>query len=284
MFNLLVAVLALLIDRVFGEFPFRHPVVYIGDLVKFFEEKFYKDSIFRGFVLVVFVLGIVWIISYIIVDYLSLLPYWISVVLSAFVASCFISYKMLKDEVLKVANISDLEKKREELSKLVSRDTNDLNESDINKALVETYAENLSDGVVAPLFYLLLFGLQGIILYKAINTLDSMVGYRNKKYEKFGKAAAKLDDLLNFLPSRITAILIMLFAKKRDIFSFYRYGKLHESPNAGHPISAMALSLGVRLGGDTSYFGKIKDKPYFGEGRDKIEKEDVLRAIKVTWK
>ncbi len=281
MFNLSVVLFAFMIDLVFGEFPFRHPVRYIGDLISFFEKKFYKDSVFRGFLLVVFVLGIVGAIVWIVCDYLSLLPFGVSLVLSSLIASMFVSYKMLKTEVLKVAKIVDLTKKREELSKLVSRDTKELSESDVNKALIETYAENLSDGVIAPLFYLLIFGIWGIVIYKAVNTMDSMVGYKTKRYEKFGKVAAKLDDILNYIPSRITAVLIMLLAKKRDVFSFYRYGKLHVSPNAGHPISAMALALGVKLGGDTSYFGKIEKKPYFGDGKDEISSKDVKNAVEI---
>jgi adenosylcobinamide-phosphate synthase len=164
---------------------------------------------------------------------------------------------------------------------VVSRDTKDLSESEIYKAAIESYGENLSDGVVAPLFYLLLFGLPGIILYKTINTMDSMVGYKNKRYEKFGKVAAKLDDLANFIPSRLTALLIMIVAKQKPLLGFYEDGKKHESPNAGHPITAMALALGVQLGGDTSYFGKIKHKPHFGKGREEITKEDVYKALEI---
>jgi adenosylcobinamide-phosphate synthase len=109
--------------------------------------------------------------------------------------------------------------------------------------------------------------------------MDSMVGYRNKRYEKFGKVAAKLDDIANFIPSRLTALLIMLFGKHKQLFAFYQDGKKHESPNAGHPITAMALVLGVKLGGDTAYFGKIKKKPYFGYGKKHIKAEDVIRAV-----
>ena len=149
------------------------------------------------------------------------------------------------------------------------------------KAAIETYAENLSDGVIAPMFYLLLFGLPGILVYKAINTMDSMVGYKNQKYELFGKAAALLDDLANYIPSRITAVLIMLFANQKDLFAFYEDGKKHESPNAGHPITAMALALDIKLGGDTSYFGTVKKKAYFGKGRKEITAEDVKKALEL---
>ncbi len=162
---------------------------------------------------------------------------------------------------------------------LVSRDTKEMSESDVYKAAIETYAENLSDGVIAPLFYLLLFGLPGIVVYKAVNTMDSMVGYRNEKYENYGKAAAILDDILNFIPSRLTAILIMLVGKQKNPFAFYEDGEKHDSPNAGHPITAMAMVLGVKLGGNTSYFGKIKHKANFGDGRELINATDVTKAL-----
>ena len=164
---------------------------------------------------------------------------------------------------------------------LVSRDTADLSESDICKAGIETYAENLSDGVIAPLLYLLLFGLPGIMIYKVVNTLDSMVGYRNKRYEKYGKASAKLDDLLNFLPARLTAVMIMLVSKPLKIFAFYKEGRGHESPNAGLPITAMALAIEVKLGGPTRYFNQLKEKPFFGQGKEVLENEDIRKSLKI---
>ncbi len=181
-----------------------------------------------------------------------------------------------------VKDILTLEDKKQAISMLVSRDTEAMSESDIYKAAIETYAENLSDGVVAPLFYLLLFNLPGIIIYKTINTMDSMVGYRNEEYENYGKVAALLDDVANYIPSRITAVLIMLLSTHKGIFSFYKDGKKHDSPNAGHPITAMAQALGVKLGGDTYYFGKLKKKPYFGEGREEISQEDVKNALNLV--
>jgi len=163
---------------------------------------------------------------------------------------------------------------------LVSRDTKDLSSSDINKAAIETYGENLSDGVVAPIFYLLIFGIVGLFVYKAINTLDSMVGYRNKRYERFGKFAALLDDIVNYIPSRITALLIsILMSSKKAYENTFKYGKLHESLNAGYPISAMAGVCDISLGGDTSYFGKLKSKSYFGDGIKEITANHILKAL-----
>jgi len=278
MTNILTTILAYFIDKIFGEFRFiKHPIIYIGEMITFFEEKFYKDSILRGLFLVIFIITIVAFFSIAIYKYLTLLPTFIDIFLSSIIASIFIAHRMLKDSVRAVVTADN---KKEAISMLVSRDTENMSDSDIYKAGIETYAENLSDGVIAPLFYLLLFNLPGIIIYKAINTMDSMVGYRNEKYEKYGKVPAILDDIVNFIPSRLTAILIMLIAGKKDVFSFYEDGKKHESPNAGHPITAMALVLGIKLGGDTSYFGKIKRKPFFGKGRKNITKKDLLESLK----
>ena len=277
MSNIIVVLLAYIIDRVFGEFSsIKHPIIYIGDIILFFEKQFYKDSILRGSLLVMFVIISVSIFAVSIVQYLSFLPTLIEIFISAIIASMFIAHKMLRDSVLSVVNAKD---KHKEISMLVSRDTEGMSESDIYKAAIETYAENLSDGVIAPLFYLLLFGLPGIVIYKAINTMDSMVGYRNEKYEKYGKTAAILDDIANYIPSRITAVLIMLSARKRQVWSFYKDGAKHDSPNAGHPITAMALAIDVKLGGDTSYFGKVKKKAHFGEGREEITSHDVEQAL-----
>jgi len=276
--NIIVALLAYLIDKFFGEFRFfKHPVILIGDIISFFEEKFYKDSVTRGFLLLLFVLGIMGAVSYFFYSYLALLHPLFSILITAFIASLFLAHNMLYESVSAVLNAQN---KREAIAMLVSRDTKDLSESEIYKAAIETYAENLSDGVIAPLFYLTLFGLPGIILYKSINTMDSMVGYRSERYEKYGKAAALLDDIVNYIPARITALLIMLIAKERPLFGFYKDGKKHDSPNAGHPITAMALKTKTRLGGPTSYFNEVKEKAYFGDGEEKITDEHLKDALR----
>ncbi|RXJ85240.1 adenosylcobinamide-phosphate synthase CbiB [Arcobacter sp. CECT 8985] len=271
-----VALIAFLLDKFFGEFEklnLNHPIIYIGNLIKFFESKFYKDSIFQGFLLTSFTLSVVFVVVFCI-------SFIESVIIQGFLASFTLSSKMLYDCVKDVVKSKDINEKREKISLLVSRDTKNMSDSDINKASIETYAENLSDGVIAPLFYLICFGLIGGYLYKAINTLDSMVGYRNRKYEKFGKVSARLDDVVNYIPSRITALLIaILFKSKKSLKQFYKYGKKHESLNAGLPIASMALAINVKLGGATSYFGKIKQKPYFGEGKEKIKNSDVFKAL-----
>ena len=248
----------------------------MGEYIKWFEKHFYKDDVFRGALLTISLLTLVFTLSFIVQDIVSECGHpFLQLVILSIIASTTIASKMLYDSV------KDIIKHPKNIRYLVSRDTENLSKSDINKAAIETYAENLSDGVIAPLFYLLVFGLWGAFVYKAINTLDSMVGYRNEKYEKFGKFSAKLDDVANFIPARITALLIALLSKGAVATArkFYKYGKRHESPNAGHPISAIALALGIKLGGDTSYFGKVKSKPYFGEGRENITKEDIQNAL-----
>jgi adenosylcobinamide-phosphate synthase len=283
--NILIAFFAYLIDKFFGEFNFiKHPVILIGELIDFFEKRFYKKSVLRGLLLVLFVLFVVGFVSFGVGLALSYLNSTLNIIITSFIASMFLAHKMLYDSVKYISTCQLNEEKKTALSMLVSRDVEKMSESDINKASIETYAENLSDGVIAPLLYLLLFGLAGIILYKAINTMDSMVGYKNEKYEKYGKVAAILDDIANYIPSRITAVLIMLLTNQKNIFAFYEDGKKHDSPNAGHPITAMALACGIKLGGDTYYFKKLKKKPYFGEGREEIKEYDVANALLVRKK
>ena len=272
-----VALVAYIIDMIFSEFQkfkfLKHPIIFMGEYISWFEKKFYKDSIFRGFLLTTSLIFIVFIIVY-------LISFIDNIFIQGLLASFTLSSKMLYDAVKDVVSSDEIETKREKISMLVSRDTTTLSNSDVNKAAIETYAENLSDGVIAPLFYLLCFGLVGAFVYKAINTLDSMVGYRNTKYEKFGKFSARVDDIVNYIPSRITALIIaLLFFSKKAFLEFHKYGKKHESFNAGLPISAFALALDIKLGGSTSYFGKIKDKPFFGEGKENIENSDVLKAL-----
>ena len=270
----LLALLSLLIDKIFGEFKFiKHPVIIMGNYIKWFESKFYKDNVYRGAILTISLLLFTSLTTYIIIILLNTLNPIFALIISAIIGSTTIASKMLYDSVY------DITINPQNIKYLVSRDTKNLSSSDINKASIETYGENLSDGVVAPLFYLYLFGLEGVFLYKAINTLDSMVGYHTTRYEKFGKFSALLDDFANYIPSRLTAILISIINYRA--FRFYKYASGHQSPNAGYPISAIALAVGVKLGGDTSYFGEIKKKPFFGNGREDIKIQDILNSLKI---
>jgi adenosylcobinamide-phosphate synthase len=164
---------------------------------------------------------------------------------------------------------------------LVSRDTESMTLTDVYKAGIETWAENLSDGVIAPLFYLVLFGLPGLAIYKAINTLDSMVAYKTEHYFYFGKAAARLDDLANLIPARLTALIIVALAKnkRRAWTCMFMDGNKLESPNAGYPIAAMAGALGVHLAGAASYHGQIKVKPSIGQSYNPVTKSKLAQAL-----
>ena len=276
------AIVAYLFDRLFGEFNFiRHPVVLMGDYILWFEKWFYQSSVIRGTWLAISLVAVVFSLSY---GVQCLLSKWLhptlQIIVSGIVGSVTIASKMLYDSV------KDIIVNPQYIKYLVSRDTKHLSASDIHRAAIETYAENLSDGVIAPFLYLLFFGIPGAFVYKSINTLDSMVGYKNERYEKFGKFSARLDDIANYIPARITAILITLVMPKTKnsvknipLYRFYQYGKQHDSPNAGHPIAAMALSLGIKLGGPTSYFGKIKKKAWLVEGRESIPKNDISLAL-----
>jgi adenosylcobinamide-phosphate synthase len=259
---------------VFGEFKFlTHPVVLMGRYICIFEDKLYQNSIKRGFILWLSLISIVYLAGYFLETILFQLGNF-GVFILGVIASTTVANRMLFDSVREII-VSP-----QKIEFLVSRDTESLSQSEINRASIETYSENLSDGVVAPLFYLLLFGVTGAFIYKAINTLDSMVGYRTGRYERFGKFSAKMDDIANYIPSRITALLIATLSGKLRSFSFYRYAKAHSSPNAGYPMSAMALALNLKLGGRSSYFGQVVDKPHFGDGREKIFKRDIKRALR----
>jgi adenosylcobinamide-phosphate synthase len=273
-----LTLLAYIIDKILGEFHYiKHPVVVMGEYIKWYEKYFYGDNIYRGVGLTISLIALVYTTTHISLYLLHLIDNQITTtIILATIASTTIASNML------YSSVKDIIKNPQNIKFLVSRDTQNLSQSDTNRASIETYAENLSDGVIAPLLYLLFFGIEGAFLYKAINTLDSMVGYRNKRYEKFGKASALLDDIANYIPSRITAILIsILMCNKEALRGFYRYGKRDDSPNAGHPISAMALSLGVRLGGDSYYFGRLKHKPEFGDGKKEITTDDILKALSI---
>jgi adenosylcobinamide-phosphate synthase len=277
MSNIFIALAAFCIDRIFGEFKIKHPVEYMGDFILWFEKKYYKDSICRGVILTISLILISGITAFCLDFLASYLGIFWHFILISILSSMFIASNMLYNSVKDVLYSQN---QKEALSMLVSRDTKDMRDSDINKALIETYSENLSDGVIAPIFYLAIFGFYGIVIYKAINTLDSMVGYRTAKYEKFGKFSAIIDDIVNYIPSKITTILIAIAAlSKNAFFCAFKYGYKHDSPNAGYPISAMAGAVGVQLGGPTSYHGKIKDKPFFGNGRLRITANDVLNAL-----
>lgn len=261
---ILITLTALAIDLTIGEFKIKHPVQYLGDFINFFEGKYYKNSILRGLILVLLLLFIVLsiIISFCflvstVINALNLSNYIYSIIIGI-VASTGLSSKCLKDHVLGVCN-APLEEARKKLSFLVTRNTNLLSDDMVYKSLLETHSENLSDGFISPLFYLLLFGLPGLAVFKTVSTLDSMIGYKNEKYFKFGKCSALTDDILNYIPARLTAIIILLFTKSTKYLkkTFSEAKWYSSSPNAGYPVTAAAYSSGISVGG-TVYYGERK--------------------------
>ena len=193
--------------------------------------------------------------------------------------------KKVYDELAK----SDLPAARKAVSMIVGRDTTELDETGVTRAAVETVAENASDGVIAPLFYLSLGGAALGMLYKAINTMDSMIGYKNEKYMEFGRFAAKLDDAVNYLPARMSALLMLVMARlcgmdfknARYIFKRDRYN--HASPNSAQTEAVMAGALRVRLAGNAYYFGKLYEKPTIGDDLRPIEPKDILLAHRLLY-
>ncbi|ACF13736.1 cobalamin biosynthesis protein CobD [Chloroherpeton thalassium ATCC 35110] len=176
-----------------------------------------------------------------------------------------------------------LEAGRTQLSRIVGRETGELSANQIKIAVFESMSENLSDGVIAPLFYYALFGVPGIMAYKMTNTLDSMIGYRSERYEQFGKFAARLDDVLNFLPARLTALLMALASlSPRAIRFALKYGKQHKSPNSGYPEAALAGILNCRFGGPNRYHGELVEKPYIGETERDIQFDEIKKVAGIN--
>jgi len=269
-----IALAAVIIDYIIGEFPGIHPVQLMGNFIKIYEKLFYKNNVANGAILVAVLIIITGVISFGIQYEISnlynynMIPDFVRILLIGLLASTGLASKSLKKHVKDVLNASD-DEKRAKLSMLVSRNTENFDEQKIYSSLIETYAENLSDGFIAPLFYLLIFGFPGIMIFKAVSTMDSMIGYKNEKYINFGKTAANLDDMLNLIPSRITGLLIWLLSKQKVCWDkwFYDAERYSTSPNAGYPVAAAAYSLGIIVGG-TVYYGNEKiDKAEIGEER-----------------
>lgn len=266
-----IALFAILIDYIIGELPIRHPVQFMGDFVQFYEKYFYKNTVTRGIILVVLLIIIVGSIS-IFIQYKLLLmfnkniiPDYLYIGVISVIASMGLASKSLKQHVINVLKAPN-ENKRAALSMLVTRNTNDFDEDKIYSTLVETHSENLSDGFIAPLFYLLIFGLPGIMIFKAVSTMDSMVGYKNERYINFGKAAAILDDILNLIPARITGLLIWLLSSNKVSWDkwFDDAEKYSSSPNAGYPVAAAAYAVGIKVGGPVQYGNTTINKAEIG--------------------
>ena len=293
-----------LLDLVLGDpYCFPHPIRLIGKLITGSEKILRgmgrrgtdtrRDDTRKEFWQGIGLVFIVMISAAAAAAFLVFLAYWLHPVLGA-AAECVMTYQILAVKCLKVESMKvyqclengNLEQARKAVSMIVGRDTEHLDEEGVAKAAIETVAENTSDGVIAPMLYLAVGGPVLGFLYKAVNTMDSMIGYKNDEYLYFGRAAARLDDFANFLPARISAGLMIAAAFLADgnfsgkgAWEIYRRDRRkHASPNAGLTEAVCAGALSVRLAGDASYFGKTVKKPYIGEAVREIEYEDIKRV------
>ena len=291
--------IAYVLDLIFGD-PQNiiHPVQIIGKMVNIGEKsllgKKYKSDrkykFFAGMILNITVISLTYGITYLIrrTSENSI----IFTVAEIYLMYTIFSINSLAREGNRVYNIlkeGNIERARKDLSYLVSRDTETMDEKMIIRSTMETISENTVDGIVAPMLYMFLGGLPLSMTYKAINTFDSMVGYKNEKYMDFGKFSAKLDDVANFIPARITGILIVIasmilgYDYKNSLKIFIRDRKNHSSPNSGHAEAGVAGALGVQFGGRVSYFGKEVDKPVIGDKTNDFELEDIKKNIKIMY-
>ncbi|MFH1504430.1 MAG: adenosylcobinamide-phosphate synthase CbiB [Candidatus Omnitrophota bacterium] len=289
-------IFAYILDLIFGDPEgFFHPIRVIGKLISFFDKHLRgKGSAWiektKGGLAALAVIGISAIGAYLFLKICAEVNFFLGGLAWIYLAYTVISAKDLKIKALDVykALATDINKARLSLSKIVGRDTQDLDKKEVIKAAIESIAESANDGITAPLFYLILGGPILAVAYKAINTLDSMVGYKNKKYINFGWFAAKLDDVVNFIPARICGFLIVLssFILGKDFKSSFkvmlRDGAKHTSPNSGIPEAAVAGGLGVRLGGPSYYQGKLFERPYIGEEKKEFNPNKIKEALNLS--
>ena len=294
--NLVIKILiAFILDLIFGDPKnILHPVQIIGKLIIFLENKFYKlgknnrdRAMLFGAILSIIVV-ISTFFAMFIISLLSKNYKTIFTIIEIYLMYTVFSVKSLAREgkrVYKILKLGNLKVAREKLSYLVSRDTEKMDKLMIIRSTMETISENMVDGVIAPMFYMFLGGLPLVMAYKAINTLDSMVGYKNERYARFGMFSAKLDDVANFIPARIsgifitTASYILRYNYKNAWKIFKRDRKNHASPNSAHPESAVAGALGVQFGGKVSYFGKEVKKPTIGDKLKEFRLDDIKKNI-----
>lgn len=216
---------------------------------------------------------------------LGILPGVLHTLVSALLIFYCMAGTTLIREVREVFRAVDrsLEEGRVQVARIVGRDTSELSAQEVRTAALETLAENLSDGVIAPLFWYALLGVPGMLAYKMVNTLDSMIGYRNERYKDFGCFAARLDDVANYLPARLTALLMILASKRISLIKFvWKYGNQHASPNSGYPEAALAGILNCRFGGPHHYFGQEVWKPFIGSNERLLNTRDMQVAIRIN--
>ena len=296
---LLLVVAALLLDAVIGDPDWLwrrapHPVVWIGNGIGWLERRLNPESWSRrqrklaGIVTIIALVSVAILVGGLLADLLN--DNWIGFAIEALIASTLIAQRSLYQHVARVRRAfseGGLPTARQAVAMIVGRDPERLDEGGVARAAIESTAENFSDGIVAPVFWLALLGLPGLIAYKAINTADSMIGHRSVRYQDFGWAAARLDDLVNLIPARLSGVLVALAAPvaRGSIISslkiMLRDASKHRSPNAGWPESAMAGALGIAIAGPRVYAeGAVNDLYLNAEGRT-AKPDDIRRALRV---
>ena len=290
-----------ILDRLIGDPQWLpHPVVLFGQVIGLSEKGLNKGEHkkAKGAITALLLICSTAILAYLLIHYANKVNPFLSIALRAiFVFYCLAGTTLIREvvEVFKAVEIS-LEQGRKQVARIVGRDTSALSAQEIRTAALETLAENLSDGVIAPLFWYMVAGVPGMLTYKMINTLDSMIGYKSPRYKEFGMVAAKIDDFANYIPARLTALLMALVYRKRElpalrsnkrskrelIAFISRYGRCHASPNSGYPEAALAAILDCRFGGAHHYFGEIVEKPYIGSNEREFNNTDVEIAVKIN--
>ena len=292
-----------LMDLVFGD-PERlpHPIVWFGRMIAFGEKRLNRGQHrkLKGAVmsvaLILLVFGVSWLIRHTLqISLHTPLSTLLVILFDAIIVFYCLAGTTLIKEVREVFLALDrsLEEGRAQVARIVGRDTSELTAQEVRKAALETLAENLSDGVIAPLFWLMLLGTPGMLAYKMVNTLDSMIGYHTERYLQFGCVAARIDDVANYIPARLTALLMIMFnvplgsaawhRQEWSMFNFvHKYGRCHASPNSGYPEAALASILDCRFGGPHKYFGEVFDKPYIGENDRELTTADMKTAVRVN--
>ncbi len=288
MYKIISLLTGWILDLCLGD-PSRlpHPVVWFGKMIARCERKYNqgRHKTLKGALvsacLVLSVFAMTWGLLFA-VSHVSVL---LSTAFSAVLIFFGLAGTTLIREVRMVFQAVDesVEAGRRQVARIVGRDTSELSAQEIRTAALETLAENLSDGVVAPLFWLALCGVPGMMAYKMVNTLDSMIGYRTARYKEFGCFAARMDDVANYLPARLTALLMVIASGRLSLVRFVgRYGSCHASPNSGYPEAALAGILDCRFGGPHYYFGEMFDKPYIGENDRPLVTADMRKAVYIN--
>ncbi len=294
---ILPLILAFGLDRWLGDPSWLpHPVVGFGKLISFCERRLNRGRfrLLKGGVMTV---GLVLSIYFLALFLLRWIDVWgeltglttvgtiLSVTVQTVLIFCCLAGTTLVREVRMVFEAVDRSpaQGRRQVARIVGRDTSELSPQEVRTAALETLAENLSDGVIAPLFWYLLLGVPGMLAYKMVNTLDSMVGYKNPRYLLYGRVAARLDDVANYLPARLTALLMVLVSGRWSLCRFVlRYGSQHASPNSGYPEAALAGILNCRFGGPHHYFGQEVWKPFIGTNERTLTTADMQQAVRIN--